>query len=116
MRLQFPQADAPSASALFVVLPHDQDLSSSAGTVLTNAIQSYLSHKQTFGLEEEALLAHEVFHTWNPHRIGLPPENGEKVSWFTEGFTTYYQERIRSIWSDRKLAARCLRSSLLICT
>jgi predicted metalloprotease with PDZ domain len=81
-------------SYLVIILPFDQDLGSSDGTVLTKTIQFYLSRKQTFGTEEKALLAHEVFHTWNPYRIGLPPNRSGEVSWFTEGFTTYYQERI----------------------
>ena len=67
--------DHRRASFLVVIPPYEQDLGSSDGTVFTNAFQLYLSRKQTFGMDEKSLLAHQVFHTWNPQRIGVPPGN-----------------------------------------
>jgi predicted metalloprotease with PDZ domain len=79
-------------SFLVVLAPYDQDLGSSDGSVFTHAFLLYLSRQQTFLTEVKSLLAHEVFHTWNPYRMGLP--SGESTYWFTEGFTRYYQDRI----------------------
>jgi predicted metalloprotease with PDZ domain len=39
-----------------------------------------------------SLLAHEVFHTWNPYKLGWIRSPAEGIYWFTEGFTTYYQD------------------------
>jgi predicted metalloprotease with PDZ domain len=77
---------------LVVLTPYDQDSGSSDGTVFSDAFLLYLSRKQTFLTDEKSLLAHEVFHTWNPYRMGQPA--GEATEWFTEGFTRYYQDRI----------------------
>lgn len=77
---------------LVILTPYDQDSGSSDGTVFSDAFLLYLSRKQTFLTDEKAILAHEVFHTWNPYRMGRP--TGEATEWFTEGFTRYYQERI----------------------
>jgi predicted metalloprotease with PDZ domain len=77
---------------LVILTPYDQDLGSYDGTVFSNAFLLYLSRKQTFLTDEKSLLAHEVFHTWNPDRMGQPA--GDATEWFTEGFTQYYQDRI----------------------
>ncbi len=80
------------SSFLAVLTPYDQDLGSSDGSVFTNAFLLYLSRKQTFLIDEKSILAHEIFHAWNPFRMGLP--SGQESQWFTEGFTHYYQDRI----------------------
>jgi predicted metalloprotease with PDZ domain len=36
-------------------------------------------------------IAHEEFHSWNPYRIGHMPDPQEPVTWFSEGFTRYYE-------------------------
>jgi predicted metalloprotease with PDZ domain len=77
---------------LVILTPYDQDLGSSDGTGFSSAFLLYLSRKQTFLTYEKSLLAHEIFHTWNPYRMGRT--NGEATEWFTEGFTQYYQDRI----------------------
>lgn len=79
-------------SFLVVLAPYDQDLGSSDGTVFNHAFLLYLSRKQTFQANEKSLLAHEIFHAWNPYRMGIV--SGEDTEWFTEGFTHYYQDRI----------------------
>jgi predicted metalloprotease with PDZ domain len=79
-------------SFLVVLAPFDQDFGSSDGTAFSNAFLLYLSRKQTFLIDEKSLLAHEIFHGWNPLRMGIP--QGEETNWFTEGFTRYYQDRI----------------------
>jgi len=77
---------------LVILTPYEQDFGSSDGTVFTSAFLLFLSRKQTFLTDEKSLLAHEVFHTWNPYRMGST--SGEATEWFTEGFTQYYQDRI----------------------
>jgi predicted metalloprotease with PDZ domain len=77
---------------LVILTSYDQDTGGSDGTVFSNAFLLYLSRKQTFLADEKSLLAHEVFHTWNPYRMGQTA--GEATEWFTEGFTRYYQDRI----------------------
>jgi predicted metalloprotease with PDZ domain len=79
-------------SFLVVLTSYDQDIGSSDGTAFTNAFLLYLSTKQTFTVDIKSQLAHEVFHTWNPYRMG--EMSGEATEWFTEGFTRYYQDRI----------------------
>lgn len=77
---------------LVILTPFDQDLGSSDGSAFSDAFLLYLSRKQTFLTDEKSLLAHEVFHAWNPYRMGLPA--GQATEWFTEGFAVYYQDRI----------------------
>jgi len=79
-------------SFLVVLAPFDQDRGSWGGDVFTHAIQIYLSRKQHFVMDINSLIAHEVFHTWNPFRMGKA--SGESTEWFSEGFTHYYQDRI----------------------
>lgn len=38
------------------------------------------------------LLAHEIFHAWNPQRLGQPI--GPAGYWFSEGFTDFYARRL----------------------
>ena len=84
-------------SFLVVLTPYDQDLGSSDGSGFTNSFLLYLSRKQTFLTDEESQLAHEIFHAWNPYRIGIAL--GDETQWFTEGFTRYYQDRIL-LWAE----------------
>jgi predicted metalloprotease with PDZ domain len=79
-------------SFLVVLTPYDQDLGGSDGTAFTNSFLLYLSRKQTFLTDEKSQLAHEIFHTWNPYRMGIAA--GDDTQWFTEGFTRYYQDRM----------------------
>jgi hypothetical protein len=65
---------------------------SAIGSEFTNAFWMYVSRQDSFA-DRLPQLAHESFHAWNPHRMGLRP-NGEPIDWFTEGFTDYYLETI----------------------
>ncbi|MBO9709599.1 MAG: hypothetical protein J7521_15450 [Caulobacter sp.] len=42
--------------------------------------------------EVRVLLAHEIFHTWNPSRLGKVI--GPQGYWFSEGFTDFYARRL----------------------
>ncbi|MGA9127309.1 MAG: hypothetical protein WB425_04145 [Terracidiphilus sp.] len=79
-------------SFLVVLAPFDQDRGSWGGDVFTNAMQIYLSRQMSLLTDIKSLFAHEVFHNWNPYRMGRA--SGESTEWFSEGFTHYYQDRI----------------------
>lgn len=65
----------------------------SGGSAFTNAFDLYVSPKDSFRTPSIlSLVAHEVFHTWNPYKLGRMPSDSRSVTWFTEGFTTYYQD------------------------
>ena len=84
--------DTRPENFLVILTPPDAGAATSDGTVFTGAFLLHLSRKQTFQIEEKSLLAHEIFHIWNPYSMGFP--SGEATEWFTEGFTHYYQDRI----------------------
>jgi predicted metalloprotease with PDZ domain len=79
---------------LVTLTPFDQDHGSSGGTALTNSFMEHLSRLDTLSSGTLAQLAHEIFHEWNPYRIGYLPGSNYTVSWFYEGFTRYYQDFI----------------------
>jgi predicted metalloprotease with PDZ domain len=66
--------------------------SGSGGGGFTNAFNLYTSMENPFSAGLLSLLAHETFHTWNPLKMGRIRSPQENTNWFTEGFTTYYQD------------------------
>lgn len=77
---------------LVTLTPFGQDSGSSGGTALTNAFMEHLSRLDALKSDTLEGLAHETFHAWNPGKMGHPPESDYPISWFFEGFTTYYQD------------------------
>lgn len=77
---------------LVTIAPYDTTGGSSDGSSFTNAFWMFLSKNQNFSYDIQKQLAHEVFHAWNPYKMGpiSSPEGSSK--WFTEGFTTYYSD------------------------
>jgi predicted metalloprotease with PDZ domain len=76
---------------LVTVKAYDQEHGSSDGSAFTNAFWMYMSRLDPLSVQLPTLV-HETFHSWNPHRMGLIPQNGEKsIEWFREGLTTYYE-------------------------
>jgi len=65
---------------------------SSDGSAFTNAFWLYLLRGQTFSYGAQYLLAHESFHAWNPHKMGVLREPEASEKWFSEGFTVYYSD------------------------
>jgi predicted metalloprotease with PDZ domain len=49
----------------------------------------FLSHEDTLDAERLQLMAHEMFHHWNPMSMGIRG-TGDVAQWLTEGFTVYY--------------------------
>ena len=79
---------------LVALTPFDQDHGSTGGTALTSAFMMHLSRLDGLTTTTLETLAHEAFHGWNPHRIGTRQGSGYGDSWFSEGFTHYYQDVI----------------------
>jgi predicted metalloprotease with PDZ domain len=78
---------------LVTLAPFDEKSGDNDGSGFTNAFMLFLSHEDTFDAERVRLLAHEMFHQWNP--LGMGPVSGdESLQWFTEGFTVYYDATI----------------------
>jgi predicted metalloprotease with PDZ domain len=77
---------------LVTVVPFDAGESGSGGGGFTNAFSLHLPVRNPLSPGVVSLIAHEAFHTWNPFRLGRMPSPAESIYWFTEGFTTYYQD------------------------
>lgn len=71
------------------VLPSDRR-NVRGGEARTNSFSLYLPKNLTTLLVEydQALLAHEIFHAWNPLRLGA--YENDRLYWFGEGVTDYY--------------------------
>ena len=77
---------------LVTLAPFGADQSGSGGGGFTNAFNLHTSPNGPFSIGLLSLLAHETFHTWNPLKMGQIRSPRENTNWFTEGFTTYYQD------------------------
>ena len=86
-----------------VLAPFAIGTSGGGGTAFTHAFSLYLAPGEHFGAESESLFAHEAFHAWNPTTLGTVTD-AAKLAWFTEGFTTFYQDVLleRSGLMDRQ--------------
>jgi predicted metalloprotease with PDZ domain len=77
---------------LVTLKPFEVQGGSSDGSAFTNAFWLYLPRGQTFSYGVQYLLAHESFHAWNPHKMGVLREPEASEKWFSEGFTVYYAD------------------------
>jgi predicted metalloprotease with PDZ domain len=84
---------------LITLTPTDEPGQDYQGTGLTNSFAAYADKQVDLatvpGLKH--LLAHELFHTWNPLKLsreGQFPEPQERHFWFGEGFTEYYAHQV----------------------
>jgi predicted metalloprotease with PDZ domain len=77
---------------LVTLTPLGKDHASTGGTALTNAFMMHLSRLDQVTPILLSTIAHETFHAWNPYKIGHMPGSDYPISWFFEGFTTYYQD------------------------
>lgn len=55
---------------LVTLAPFDVQSGDNDGSGFTNAFMLFLSHEDTFDAERVRLLAHEMFHHWNPRSMG----------------------------------------------
>ena len=78
---------------LVTLAPFDDKSGNNDGSGFTDAFMLFLSHEDTFDSARVRLLAHEMFHHWNPMSMG-PVGADEAVQWFSEGFTVYYEATI----------------------
>ncbi len=77
---------------LVTLAPYGASQSGTGGGGFTNAFNLYTSSEGPFSTGLLSLLAHETFHAWNPLKMGRIRSPQENTNWFTEGFTTYYQD------------------------
>lgn len=73
---------------LVALLPLDEQEGARGGEGRTNSFSLYLPKDLTTLSKEQYLLAHEIFHAWNPQRLGT--YENDRLYWFGEGFTDYY--------------------------
>jgi predicted metalloprotease with PDZ domain len=73
---------------LVALLPLDEQSEVSGGEARTNSFSLYLPNDLTTLSKHQYLLAHELFHAWNPQRLG--DYENDRLYWFGEGFTDYY--------------------------
>src|SRR5687767_12464285 len=77
-----------------VLLPTDESVEIRAGEGRTNSFSLYLSKDLTTLSKHRHALAHELFHAWNPQRLGdferIGGVEDERLYWFSEGVTDYY--------------------------
>jgi len=78
---------------LVTLKAYDQDHGSGDGSGFTNAFWLYMSRLDPF-TTQLTQLSHESFHAWNPRRMGprSDADDDKVISWFHEGFTTYYAD------------------------
>ena len=80
---------APMHYFLVTLAPFDDRSGDNNGSSFLNAYMLFLSHDDTMDAERLQLMAHEMFHHWNPSGMGT--RGAEEVAqWFSEGFTVYY--------------------------
>lgn len=80
---------APMPYFLVTLAPFDDRSGDNDGSGFTNAYMLFLSHEDTMDAERLQLMAHEMFHHWNPMSMGSRGAD-EVAQWFSEGFTVYY--------------------------
>jgi len=77
---------------LVTLTPFGGDRGSQGGTALTNAFMEHLSRLDTISPNVLAQISHEEFHSWDPLKMGYLPDPQAPVTWFSEGFTRYYED------------------------
>ncbi len=89
---------------LVTIVPFDtREKGISGGGGFTNAFSIHTDPGEDFTLGLTSLFTHELFHAWNPYKIGQMPNPPEEIYWFTEGFTTYYQSLL--LWRGGMISA-----------
>lgn len=77
---------------LIVLFPTDDPARVYSGESRTDACVVYASRELETASALKKILAHELFHAWNPNRLGTLDNEG--LYWFTEGFTEYYASQL----------------------
>ena len=76
------------------LLPTDDEPGRTGGEGRTNSFNLYVPKDSTSLSRHRHALAHELFHEWNPGRLGgfelIGGGEDERLYWFSEGFTDYY--------------------------
>ena len=85
--------DKPMPYFLVTLAPFDRRTGDNDGSGFTNAYMLFLSHEDTMDAQRLQLMAHEMFHHWNPMSMGTLGTD-DVAQWFSEGFTVYYADVI----------------------
>jgi predicted metalloprotease with PDZ domain len=80
---------APLSYFLVTLAPFDDKSGNEDGSAFTNAYMLFFSHEDAMDFQQIRLMAHEMFHHWNPMSMGSRSAD-EVAQWFAEGFTVYY--------------------------
>jgi predicted metalloprotease with PDZ domain len=81
--------DKPMPYFLVTLAPFDRRTGDNDGSGFTTAYMLFLSHEDIMDAERLQLMAHEMFHHWNPMSMGTLGTD-DVAKWFSEGFTVYY--------------------------
>ena len=79
----------PMPYFLVTLAPFDRRTGDNDGSGFTNAYMLFLSHEDIMDAQRLQLMAHEMFHHWNPMSMGTLGTD-DVAQWFGEGFTVYY--------------------------
>jgi predicted metalloprotease with PDZ domain len=81
--------DSGAPCYLISLLPSNDPPGSYAGAALEDSFTMFMGHGANLDFDMKFVLAHEMFHSWNPARLGGLPADAPPY-WFVEGFTDYY--------------------------
>ncbi|GAC1355950.1 MAG: hypothetical protein NVSMB3_01750 [Acidobacteriaceae bacterium] len=76
-----------------VLAPYGNVASGGGGSGFTHIFNLFLAPHQPFTADTASLIAHEAFHQWNPGALGSVADSAQ-IAWFTEGFTSFYQDTL----------------------
>lgn len=79
--------DDSARYSLFIVFPTDEELGNINGEARTSSFSLYAPRQTKNPTQFAQILAHEMFHLWNPHQFEM---QDERLYWFTEGVTDFY--------------------------
>ncbi len=85
--------DYPNYLITLLPLAASAQGAANSGTGLNDSFAMFATPNSTLH-DLKYLLAHELFHNWNPRRLGRIPNPPESLYWFTEGVTDYYAYRL----------------------
>jgi predicted metalloprotease with PDZ domain len=71
------------------LIPSQDASGSYAGTAMENSFAMLMAPDSSLDFGMKFVLAHEMFHAWNPAKLG-EVDGSNPPYWFTEGFTDYY--------------------------
>jgi predicted metalloprotease with PDZ domain len=84
--------DLDTPNYLVTMLPSDDTAGNYGGTAFEDSFAFFSGPSAKLDFQTRFLLAHEMFHSWNPGKLG--EIRSKTPFWFTEGFTDYYARKL----------------------